>query len=477
MKRLFQSNKSLNNQIIALILSTFVPMLAVSLGILIMLLVQFSQFTAINDSIVKASSFSRDFKDDVDLKMYYFVSGSSDELPFDEIETARNLAQDLTDHTRNAESMRSLHNILNLCDSLRESIDKIQETEGYDNRMEQLETNIYVITELVQDQIYLYLFHEAGELAALQERQRALLIPEVIGICLILSVIASISIQHALRIGRSVTGPIDALSGRVKEIGRGDLMERPPVEADDERLKLLGDGIEEMVRKLSAQIELNKQEQEKLRGIELALLQAQINPHFLYNTLDAIVWLIEISQDEAAEKMVTSLSTYFRSFLSNGKDIITLEEEITHVRSYLEIQQVRYKDRLEYVIETIPEAAFCQIPKLTLQPIVENAIYHGIKPKRGKGLITIECKVLEASVLVSVRDTGLGMTREALDQLVNRIMTGETTGFGLIAAYKRLKLLYGDTFRFEISSEPDVGTEISLLIPFDNATETEAAHE
>lgn len=466
--------KSINSRIFSLISTMFVPMLALSIAILGILIIFNAQYSSISSNIITASSFNQDFKDDVDLKMYYFVSGNSDELPFDEIETARKLAATLLENTNNPDSRRSISNVLNLCDSLYASIDKIENTEGYDNRIEQLETNVYVITQLIQQHIYSYLYNEAGEIAQLQNQLNAALTTVIAIAIVVLSVVATVSVKNAFRVSRSITEPIDALSSRVEEIGHGELIEKEPIEADDEKLNLLGRGFEEMVAKLRQQTELNQEEHEKLRGIELALLQAQINPHFLYNTLDTIVWLIETGKDQEAEEMVTSLSTYFRSFLSNGKDIITLEEELVHVRSYLEIQQVRYKDRLDYRIESVPAISKCLVPKLTLQPMVENAIYHGIKPKRGKGTIEILGCLDEGYMLVTVRDTGLGMEPEALNELKQRIINGDTSGFGLVAAYKRLRLMYGDDFVFTINSDPGIGTEISIRVPFRTEEDNEA---
>ena len=132
--------------------------------------------------------------------------------------------------------------------------------------------------------------------------------------------------------------------------------------------------------------------QENLRIIENRLLQEQINPHFLYNTLDAIVWLAEENKSAEVVKMVTSLSDFFRTTLSKGHDYITVKEERTHIESYLEIQQFRYQDILDYEIQMDEEIYGYIIPKLTLQPLVENALYHGIKNKRGKGKILITGK-------------------------------------------------------------------------------------
>ena len=237
------------------------------------------------------------------------------------------------------------------------------------------------------------------------------------------------------------------------------------MQADDPKLLTLSTGIEDMAQQLESQIELNRQEQIRLRGIELSLIQAQINPHFLYNTLDAIVWLIETGKNEQAEEMVTSLSTYFRSFLSNGRDIVTMTQEEQHIRSYLEIQQVRYKDILDYKIDIDPAIARCLIPKMTLQPLVENAIYHGIKPKRGKGSITVTGTLAGALVTVRVEDTGAGMTPEERSGLLRQLEADEAKGFGLISAYKRLQLMYGSQCRFEIESTPGAGTSITITFP------------
>lgn len=473
MKRLNINKKSISGRLHSLTVSIFVPMLILSVFVLFLLVVYNLQYSAVTGNITTASGFNQNFKNDVDLKMYYFVSGSSDELPWDDVQTARELAQGLLADTSNSESRQAISSVLNLCDSLDSSIKRIESTEGYDNRIEQLETNIYVITELIEEYIYTYLYHEAGEMAALQKNLNFWLITEIAAAMLVMLVIVTLSARKAIRISKSITDPIDALCSRVEEIGRGDLAEKTPVDADDNKLLSLSTGIEEMAGKLSRQIELNRQEQIRLRGIELSLIQAQINPHFLYNTLDTIVWLIETGKDQAAEEMVTSLSTYFRSFLSNGKDIVTLTEEEQHVRSYLEIQQVRYKDILDYEIDIDKSIGKCIIPKMTIQPMVENAIYHGLKPKRGKGMIYVRGSVAYGRVTLRVEDTGVGMDTDTLEKLRNQIANDDPSSFALVAAYKRLRLVYGSDCAFSIDSELNAGTAITISIPY----KTEVADE
>ena len=164
--------------------------------------------------------------------------------------------------------------------------------------------------------------------------------------------------------------------------------------------------------------------------------------------------------------MVTSLSTYFRSFLSNGQDIVTMDREEQHIRSYLEIQQVRYKDILDYDIQIDPAIGDCLIPKMTLQPLVENAIYHGIKPKRGKGLISVTGERNQDRVTIRVADTGAGMDPPELETLRRQLENDEATGFGLVSSYKRLRLMYGADCEFTIESQRGVGTAITIRIPF-----------
>ena len=235
--------------------------------------------------------------------------------------------------------------------------------------------------------------------------------------------------------------------------------------AEDETLQALSRSLEHMAQHLQQQMELNRQEQDKLRAMELALLQSQINPHFLYNTLDTIIWLVETGKNEQAVEMVTSLSNFFRSSLSQGRDIITLGEEEIHVRSYLEIQQVRYRDILRYEIHVQPELRGCVLPKLTLQPLVENALYHGIKLRRGLGCILVDAAQEDDRVRITVRDDGAGMPPERLQQLRQSLDTEEQVGFGLRTVYRRLRLLYGEQCSMELESEPGAGTTVTLRFP------------
>ncbi|MBR3142200.1 MAG: sensor histidine kinase [Clostridiales bacterium] len=459
------SRNTVQGKMYRLMLQMFIPIAVILVSIFVMLLTRNLMYASVSGNIVKVSGFNQKFKQEIDEQMYFYVTGYSDEMPWDDVESARALAEDLLKNTSNTDGRKSMTSVLSLCDKLNTYMSNIESTVSYDDRMDQLETNIYITTGLIEEYMYSYLYYEAGEMASIQKQIDFLLSIEIVFVVLIMIVVVPLVLSHAVKLSKSITDPIVAMNSRVEEIGGGDLSPHTPVETDDTSLALLSTGIEDMAARLDKQIELNRQEQIKLRDIELSLIQAQINPHFLYNTLDAIVWLIEIGKNDQAEQMVTSLSSYFRSFLSDGRDIVTVAEEKQHIQSYLEIQQVRYRDIMEYEINIDPSIEKTKIPKMTLQPLVENAIYHGLKPKRGKGKITVTGTREGDKIILKVSDTGLGMSDEELQSLKTRVLNEDTTSFGLTSAYKRLKILYGEDCSFNIESVPQEGTSISIEMP------------
>ena len=460
-----KSSNTVHGKMYRLLLQMFIPIAVILISIFTMLLTRNLMYASVSGNIVKVSGFNQKFKQEIDEQMYFYVTGYSDEMPWDDVESARALAEDLLKNTSNTDGRKSMTSVLSLCDKLTAYMHDIENTSSYDDRMDQLEKNIYITTGLIEDYMYSYLYYEAGEMASIQKQIDFWLTIEIAFVVIIMIVVIPVVFSRAVKLSKSITDPIVAMNSRVKEIGGGDLSPHTPVETDDTSLALLSSGIEDMAARLDRQIELNRQEQIKLRDIELSLIQAQINPHFLYNTLDAIVWLIEIGKNDQAEQMVTSLSSYFRSFLSDGKDIVTVAEEKQHIKSYLEIQQVRYRDIMEYEISIDPSIEDTKLPKMTLQPLVENAIYHGLKPKRGKGSIIVTGTRNGDKIILKVSDTGLGMNNEELENLRTRVLNEDTTSFGLTSSYKRLKILYGEDCKFDIKSVPQEGTSISIEIP------------
>lgn len=448
---------------------------AVLAAMLALVLIHNSQYTALLYNVTTASEFNQDFKENIDLKMYYYVIESqySDGLPIQEVEAAQELARDLLGNTSRKDSLRAVTSVLDLCENLEEKIYQIEQTRNYDDRQVQLENNIYVLTSMIQEYMYNYLYCESVQLNRLQQQISRQIAAEICLMLILTAALILLLVRYSVRLARSVTQPVVDLSRRAEDVIGGDLTAREPVRSETYEIRTLSEGMEQMISRINAQIREITQKQASLRRAELALLQAQINPHFLYNTMDTIIWLIEADRTQAAVEMVSNLSDFFRHSLSRGEDVITLGEEERHVRSYLQIQQARYQDILEYTICIAPGLQNARLPKLTLQPLVENALYHGIKLKRGKGCIYVTSRTAGPDVLIQITDDGAGMAPERLEELNRALETGERVGFGLVTVHERLRLLFGPPYGLTLSSRRGIGTTVTVRIPRGEEEEAE----
>ena len=425
------------------------------------------QYNAILNNVTTASDFNQDFTNDIKTKMYYYVIDSqySEGLPIEEVKSAETLARKLINTTMEKDSLRPITSVLNLCHNLEEKIYQIAETQGYDAKMAQLNDDIYMMADLIQEYMYTYVYYEAVHLAELQSDMITKMIV-VMGLILVLSlVLLYFLLTYTRRLSSRIVDPIDKLCSRLEAIGKGSLLVCEPIQADAEEVQLLSDGIESMVGRLKQLMEKNAEQEKQRRRTELALLQAQMNPHFLYNTMDTIIWLIESGEISEAVMMVSSLSSYFRFSLSRGQNVITLAEEEKHIRSYLEIQQIRYRDLMDYEIDIPDDLKKYILPKLTLQPMVENALYHGIKISRRKGFIRITGRVQDERLVLEVTDDGSGMSEERLQAVRASLIYDRSEGFGLRTVHQRIQILFGREYGLAIESSPDTGTKVIVTFP------------
>jgi two-component system sensor histidine kinase YesM len=234
---------------------------------------------------------------------------------------------------------------------------------------------------------------------------------------IMLSLLVFVSaIGVAFLISSNISKPIESLRRSMQAVESGNFDIDITVKARNEVYQLARD-CDIAVKKVRDLIQQNQREQELKRKLELRSLQAQINPHFLYNTLDSIIWMIELGENERAIDMTSALARFFRIGISRGSETISVRTEVEYVQTYLEIQKQRYKDKLSYEISFVPELAAYQIPKLLVQPLVENAIYHGIKNMEGPGLIRITGALDSDAVVIRISDNGVGMNREQLEAL------------------------------------------------------------
>lgn len=268
-------------------------------------------------------------------------------------------------------------------------------------------------------------------------------------------------------ISSRITAPIQELEKSVNALEAGELDTKVYTGGSYE-IQHLGRSIGDMARRIQELMEDIVTEHESKRKSEFDTLQSQINPHFLYNTLDIIVWMIENEQKNEAVRVVTALARFFRISLSKGKSIIPVRDELEHVRNYLMIQQMRFKNKFTYQIEEEPEVLGLASLKLMLQPLVENAIYHGMEFMDGDGEILVRAGLQDGKLCFLVADNGLGMTEEQVEQ----ILTGQShtssrrgSGIGVKNVNERIRLYFGEEYGLSIDSEPDEGTRIRICLP------------
>lgn len=283
--------------------------------------------------------------------------------------------------------------------------------------------------------------------------------------CVIISLVLVVIVSF--KFSRTLTNPIFKLKRLMKQAESGDLTVRFNFQHNDE-IGELGQSFNHMIARIDQLIQMVYVEQENKRTAEMKSLQEQIKPHFLYNTLDTISWMARDYDAEDIVRLVDALTNMFRIGLSHGKDIITVKEEITHVSNYLYIQKIRYKDKLNYVIHVDESLYAIEVPKLILQPLVENAIYHGVKAKRG-GTITITGVPEGENLVFTVQDDGAGMPQEKVEELNRRMsersVLDEKKSFGLFYIRERIQLCYGKGYGVHVESTLGEGTRVTITLP------------
>ena len=472
---------SLSNRLNILIVLCVIPLTSLLVYLLVLTYTLSSKYDNIVEQITKANTYNINFKEDVDYVMYIIVvnSARAEELvdteePQRMIDEAREVFQNLYDEAENNSTKTKLDRILACLDTLETHVVEIEQDAlvpgMYETNMDRLDLDVRVLTELIQEQIQEYIYEQSQNLEGLRqgvhrEVQRVIFIMSALLGFILVSVIF-----FARRITRNIAEPISELCDVAATAGEVDFEIRTKGDNSIVEIQKLNTSVNQMIKKIGQLVDDIRVEEINLRAAELRLLQEQINPHFLYNTLDNIIWLAESGEDEEVVKMVSSLSSFFRTTLSKGRDYITIAEEREHIESYLSIQKFRYRDILSYDIDFEDEILDHSILKLTLQPIVENALYHGIKNKRGMGHIQIDGRMDGDNIEFIVSDNGIGMREEEAEHL-RKVISGLVSddrsggGFGLFNVNQRLQLNYGKEYGLNIESTYNVGTTIRVKIP------------
>ena len=478
---------SLNTRLALIALAVFIPM-SVALTYSIYSMSEATRsYSEITKSITYAND-SLDFKETMDYSVYLAVvrkesfwelgkgevtvNGIVTVNPYEYISSMKMKCWELSDMASVDVNHNLITRLSNTLDALtvnvRELERSVQGGRSYEDNMDYLDENIYMLTTVVEEGIQEYIEAETAQLQTishLQEKHN----DRIWFLCILIAAfVVYLAVILTIRALRNVTEPVQRICDLTEQVSEGDFSVQV-AETQIREIQVLADSFNNMTGEIGTLVENVKEKEKSLHLIETRLLQEQINPHFLYNTLDAIVWLAEDNRNEDVISMVTYLSDFFRTTLAQGRDFVTVKEEESHIESYLRIQGFRYQDIMEYEIDM--EKAICEyvIPKLLLQPLVENALYHGVKNKRGKSRIFVRGYQEGENLVFKVNDDGKGMSLETLENLRKNIEKGvnqkEKGSFGLANVNQRIKYYYGEEYGLEIESEENVGTEAVIQLP------------
>lgn len=278
----------------------------------------------------------------------------------------------------------------------------------------------------------------------------------------------TLAICLCVLIARAITNPLRKLSETMAAVEEGNFDVQAGVTAHNEVGKL-SDSFNHMIRRTKELMDLAVLNEEQKREIEWMALQAQIKPHFLYNTLDSIIWMAHAGKNEEVVDMTVALAALLRSSIGSGSELVPLREELDHVKSYLTIQKMRYNEKLSYTIEADEDTLSCIVPRLLLQPLVENAIYHGIKVKEEGGSIHVAAMREGGKLLITIEDTGVGMTDEQLAHIFEpRSDKKHSTGIGVYNVEERIRIHYGEKYGMKFFCEAGKGTTVLIVLPATN---------
>lgn len=432
-----------------------------------------SQYDRLIENIDRAAGLSDVVNTKLTGELWDIVAGKKDFSAGNQYKYVRQIETELNNLvtlSENADKMQYIVAAQRATSTLESYIDKLNEqiqNEAAVSYNESIYQEIKSVSGLTSSVLQQYINEEIVSISLLNKKIQSTAMTVTILVIIILLVITSFAKHSFLAVKNAIHNPILSLTEMTGSIAKGDLTVRAKTPNVDE-LQQLTESLNSMAGRLQQLINERVEVHQMLQKFEMRALQAQITPHFVYNTFETIIWLAEENRNREVIDITLAFTDFFRISLSRGQDFITVEKEAQHVKSYLAIQSVRYGSIMTYSIDIDAELYQIKLLKLLLQPLVENSIYHGIKGKRSRGHIQVEGhKNNDETMTFSVSDDGLGMKPERLTLVRNRlslITPPEDIGFGLFNVHKRIRLYYGGN-GLQIESEYKKGTKISFTIP------------
>lgn len=473
-------NKSLRRTLLITYISLLFITLIPSIYSIVVSQIHTKRYSQIISNVSTANRISLIAKDDIPAELWNIICGKKEIADGSQNKLLDNISSGLSLMllTINNEESRGKLEVANRAyTTLRRNVDMlISQIKGgslvtqNEATLDEIRTITSLFSDIMQDFIVTEI--EAANQTNQSLRNTSIILTTIQIIITILSII--ISINSFITVSAAIQKPISDMEKLSTKVSNGDLTARIDIPHVNE-LNTLAENLNTMAGQIDLLIQKNMEEQKNFQKAEMKALQAQITPHFLYNTFDTIVWLAEEEHTEEVVRITKAFSDFLRISLSRGHEWITISQELEHIKNYLTIQKIRYADILNYSIDADEALMDVKMIKLVLQPLIENAIYHGIKNKRGRGKLKVSAHFTNDSrtfVCFTVEDNGAGFTEERLGQVRNELRTGAqdseklSSVYGLYNVNKKLKLYYGEnTEGLLIESEAGKGSKISFTIP------------
>ncbi|MBS7266147.1 MAG: histidine kinase [Treponema sp.] len=473
-------NKSLRRTLLITYISLLFITLIPSIYSVVVSQIHTKRYSQIISNLSTANRISLIAKDDIPAELWNIICGNKEIADGSQNKLLDNISSGLSLMllTINNEESRGKLEVANRAyTTLRRNVDMlISQIKGgslvtqNEATLDEIRTITSLFSDIMQDFIVTEI--EAANQTNQSLRNTSIILTTIQIIITILAII--ISINSFITVSAAIQKPISDMEKLSTKVSNGDLTARIDIPHVNE-LNTLAENLNTMAGQIDLLIQKNMEEQKNFQKAEMKALQAQITPHFLYNTFDTIVWLAEEEHTEEVVRITKAFSDFLRISLSRGHEWITISQELEHIKNYLTIQKIRYADILNYSIDADEALMDVKMIKLVLQPLIENAIYHGIKNKRGRGKLKVSAHFTNDSrtfVCFTVEDNGAGFTEERLGQVRNELRTGAqdseklSSVYGLYNVNKKLKLYYGEnTEGLLIESEAGKGSKISFTIP------------